>query len=91
MRWITTLLVALCLASPLVAADLSDDEIRRLIIEESISSYPGSCPCPYNRARNGSRCGGRSAYSRAGGYSPMCFPQDVSDEIVERYRDTHGL
>ena len=38
------------------------------MIKESIDGYPGNCPCPYNTARNGSRCGKRSAYNRAGGY-----------------------
>lgn len=33
----------------------------------------GSCDCPYDYARNGSRCGGRSAYSRPGGREPICF------------------
>ena len=33
----------------------------------------GSCDCPYDRASNGSRCGGRSAYSRPGGRSPICY------------------
>jgi hypothetical protein len=65
------------------------DEIKRQIIRESIASYPGRCPCPYNTARNGSSCGRRSAYSRPGGYSPLCYPQDVSEDMVERYRKTH--
>lgn len=34
---------------------LSDAEVKRQIIQESINSYPGNCPCPYNRASNGSR------------------------------------
>ncbi|WP_405030749.1 SH3 domain-containing protein [Pleomorphomonas sp. JP5] len=33
----------------------------------------GSCDCPYDYARNGSRCGGRSAYSRPGGREPVCY------------------
>lgn len=70
-----------------VAATLSDQEVRQLIIQQSIQSYSGNCPCPYNSARNGSRCGGRSAYSRAGGKSPLCFEQDVSEEMVRRYRE----
>lgn len=37
------------------------------------SPYYGTCDCPYDRARNGSRCGGRSAYSRPGGRSPVCY------------------
>lgn len=37
------------------------------------SPYYGTCDCPYDRAKNGSRCGGRSAYSRPGGRSPVCY------------------
>lgn len=53
-------------------SQLTDQQIRKQIIQQSISSYRGSCPCPYSTARNGSSCGGRSAYSRAGGYQPKC-------------------
>ena len=70
-------------------SNLSDAQIRQRIIQESIDSYPGNCPCPYNVARNGSRCGGRSAYSRAGGYAPYCYPGDVSGTQVQEYRRTH--
>jgi hypothetical protein len=66
---------------------LTEAAIAQLIIEESISSYPGNCPCPYNSARNGSRCGKRSAYNRAGGYSPLCFKEDVSKDMVQEYRE----
>lgn len=37
----------------------------------------GSCPCPYNVASDGSVCGGRSAYSRSGGYEPVCYESDI--------------
>lgn len=66
---------------------LTDAAIAQRIIEESIASYPGNCPCPYNSARNGSRCGKRSAYNRAGGYSPLCFKEDVSKDMVQEYRE----
>lgn len=33
------------------------NQIKQELIRQSISSYLGSCPCPYNAARNGSRCG----------------------------------
>lgn len=64
----------------------SDNEIRDHMIKLSISSYSGNCPCPYNVDRRGYRCGGRSAYSRAGGYSPLCYRQDISDEDVAAFR-----
>ena len=65
---------------------VTDAEIRQQMIQESIASYSGNCPCPYNLARNGSRCGKRSAWSRPGGASPLCFDTDISDEMVERYK-----
>jgi hypothetical protein len=33
----------------------------------------GSCDCPYDRDSRGRRCGDRSAYSRPGGRSPVCY------------------
>jgi hypothetical protein len=65
---------------------VSDGDIRRLMIERSLSSYSGSCPCPYNTDRAGRSCGGRSAYSRPGGASPLCYPSDISDAQAETFR-----
>ena len=65
---------------------LSDAAIVALIIKASLASYPGNCPCPYNSDRAGRSCGGRSAYSRPGGRSPLCFPHDVTPEMIEAYR-----
>ena len=58
---------------------------RQAIIRQSISSYPGSCACPYNRDRAGRRCGGRSAWSRPGGYAPICYHSDVTDARLASY------
>lgn len=68
------------------AATLSDSQVAELLIQQSIRSYSGNCPCPYNRASNGSRCGQRSAYSRPGGASPLCYEQDVTEALIERWR-----
>lgn len=68
------------------AIDNSDAQVRRLIMQQSLAYYSGSCPCPYNVDRAGRRCGLRSAYSRPGGASPMCYPSDVSDAQVRAYR-----
>ena len=64
----------------------TDAQIRQMIIDSSIRSYSGNCPCPYNSASNGSRCGGRSAYSRPGGASPICYDRDITDAQVAEYR-----
>ena len=70
-------------------SSLSDAQIKQRIIKQSIAAYPGNCPCPYNSARNGSSCGGRSAWSRGGGYAPMCYPKDVSAAQVKAYRESN--
>ena len=80
------LFVLLTLQGCATAQDLTDADIKKILIEQSIRSYSGTCPCPYNQARNGSRCGRRSAYSKPGGAEPLCYESDVSDVIVERYR-----
>lgn len=68
---------------------LTDAQVRQILIAESIAAYSGNCPCPYSRARNGSRCGRRSAYDREGGEAPLCFPKDVTAEMVQAYRDAN--
>lgn len=67
----------------------TDDEIRQLIIDDSIAAYKGPCPCPYNLAADGKKCGERSAYSRKAGDAPLCKPEDVSDDMVNAYRENH--
>lgn len=93
MRNAVTALVLGMLASVVFAKgpqQLTTEQIKQEIIRESIASYPGNCPCPYNTARNGSSCGRRSAYSRRGGYAPLCYPKDVTQEMVEKYRKQHN-
>ena len=72
----------------LVASEkqLSLSEIKQLIIQSSIASYPGRCACPYHAASNGSRCGGRSAYSKSGGYSVICYESDITEDMLKKYK-----
>jgi len=69
---------------------LSNDQIKEEIIRRSIASYSGDCPCPYNTMKNGRRCGKNSAYKRPGERSPICYPSDVTDEMVAKYRKQYG-
>ena len=68
------------------AAAQSDAQVRQQIIRQSIAAYPGPCPCPYSVMRNGRSCGRRSAYSRPGGYAPICYPADISEAEVRAWR-----
>lgn len=59
--------------------------LKDQMIQESVAKYPGNCPCPYHRDARGRRCGKRSAWDRAGGYAPLCFPQDISADMVREF------
>lgn len=71
------------------ARKIPDAEVRKAIIAESIRAYPGSCPCPYSTTKNGKLCGGRSAWSRKGGASPICYENEVTAEMVRQWRKRH--
>lgn len=66
---------------------LSRAAIIKAIIADSRAGYYGSCPCPYNRDRAGRKCGRRSAWSKPGGASPICYPADVTPEMIANYRE----
>jgi hypothetical protein len=73
-------------------ATLTDAQIRDAIIRDSVNAYLATghpCACPYNTMRNGRACGARSAYSRPGGASPLCYPRDVSDAQVREWLARH--
>jgi hypothetical protein len=72
-----------------VEAALAAAAIAAIIVQTSRDQYHATgrpCACPDDTARNGSACGGRSAYSRPGGLAPLCYPSDVTATIIESYR-----
>jgi hypothetical protein len=85
-QFIIALLVITGISTTGFAGPVTDDQIRQLIIKDSIATYPGHCPCPYTLASTGSQCGRRSAWSKGGGYSPLCYPNDINDDMVKEYR-----
>ena len=85
-------LIGFAVLFPLLASAkpaLTDEQIKQRIIQESIAAYPGNCPCPYNSDRAGRSCGRRSAYSKPGGYAPLCYPDDVGKEMVQDWKKQH--
>ena len=66
--------------------ELSTNKVKEALIKRSHAYYSGNCPCPYNTTSRGRRCGKRSAYSRPGGASPLCYKSDVTDRMVSEYR-----
>lgn len=91
MKALKLILIPLFLLSTNAMAQTSytDDEIKQKIISESIQNYPGNCPCPYNHASNGYKCGKRSAWSRAGGYVPICYKREISNEQLQKWKQQY--
>ena len=86
MRHLLMIFSLLAFITPAHAQSATDDKIKQIIIQQSIASYPGSCACPYSTMRNGRRCGRRSAYSKPGGYAPLCYKRDVPQQMVEQFK-----
>jgi hypothetical protein len=90
MRSAVLALVLTVIAAPATAQPaLTDQEIATIIVKESRDAYYRTghpCACPEDLARNGSRCGRRSAYSRPGGAEPYCYVTDVPREKIETFR-----
>ncbi|OLF59971.1 hypothetical protein BTN33_08740 [Aeromonas veronii] len=55
--------------------------------EQLFRYHSATLPCaePEKPARGG-RCGKRSAWSRAGGYAPICYKEEITDEMVSEWR-----
>jgi hypothetical protein len=87
-----TLILVLVLFAPAVAGGtpLTCDDIRRIMIDESLAAYPGDCPCPYSKTKKGRRCGKRSAWYRKSGRAPLCYTTDITDEMVKEWREIMG-
>ena len=88
MKYILLISSVLLLQVSTPAFALSDDEIKQLLVEESVLyylTYHGNCPCPYTLDRAGRRCGKRSAYSKPGGQDPLCYAADITDQMIEEY------
>ena len=62
-----------------LVVSLSKAKSPEEMIKESIANYPGKCPCPYSIMSNGKKCGKRSAYSKPGGYEPLCYVSDITE------------
>src|SRR4029077_1626483 len=74
-----------------VEAGLTAAAIAAIIVQSSRDQYHAGgrpCACPDDTMRNCRACGGRSAYSRPGGASPLCYPSDVTAAMIEAYRKT---
>jgi hypothetical protein len=83
---IATLALLLLFSNVAIAKESKNtSSIKARMIQESINSYYGNCPCPYNYAKNGSKCGKRSAWYKPGGYAPLCFEDDITNEMVDAY------
>ena len=87
--WCAALIMLLAFAVAPLHAKEDLEAIKQRMISESLSQYHGNCPCPYNYASNGSHCGARSAYTKRGGTSPLCYPTDITERQAQEWAAQH--
>lgn len=83
--------LALLCAAPALAQ--SDEDIRRLVVEDSLARFQGYCPCPYSYDR-GEQCADKSVYRQSSGGRPVdlyCYAHDVPYWEIVNYRRRMGL
>ena len=87
------ILTMILIGSSLAMADdkISDDEIKTVLIQQSIQAYSGECPCPYSKSPKGVPCGLNSAYAKIDRFAILCYPSNVTQKMIKEYRDKNGL
>ena len=89
MRFFMLAIILACIPLTALAAP-SDRQIKEILVQQSVTGYlssVGNCPCPYNRDKAGRLCGKRSAWSKGGGYAPLCYPSDVKENTILDYKN----
>ena len=74
---------------PTATEVLTEAAIIAYIIAASMEAYKSMgkpCACPEDYGPSGRRCGKNSAWWRDGGYKPLCYPADVTPELIDAYR-----
>ncbi len=84
-------LLPLLWATTASAQRYSDEEIRQMIIRDSLSGFSTrDCPCPYSYGWNGQQCADKSLYNqRTARRDIYCYPADVSSRDIVEYRRFH--
>ena len=87
------ILTMIMIGSSFAIADdkISDDEIKTVLIQQSIQAFGGECPCPYSKSSKGGQCGLNSAYSKIDRFATLCYPSNVTQKMIKEYRDKNGL
>lgn len=67
-------------------SNMSDQNVRFLVLGASKMQYGGECACPYDKDSRGAVCGDRSAYTRTGGRAPYCFAEEVPASALPAMR-----
>lgn len=70
-------------------APMSDDQIAKEIVKESIANHKGICPCPYSIHPDGRQCGYRSTHSTKSTPAPICYSIAVTPKMIEDFKSRH--
>lgn len=69
-------------------ATMALEAVVVLLMKASVWGYTGNCACPHYSDRAGRSCGARSAYVKPNGAKPLCYPTDVTPQMIAAFRST---
>ncbi len=65
---------------------MTEADVKDAIVKAAAKAHVGPCRCPDDLMSNGRRCGGNSAYERNRGDAPVCSANDVTPDMIDKYR-----
>ena len=93
MRKLLVLLLLTTFSTTTLSFQENDTQIKNYTINQSASNYLnsiGNYPSSYNKDRLGYLCG-KKATAQALTDKSACFPEDVTNEILENYKNNNFL
>lgn len=94
----TLLLLGLVTPHAYALKPMTDNEVKTMIIQGSVSAFQGDCPCPYSmhtigdeNARQNVQCGQDSAYFKNRANKPKCYPEDITPSDLNLYRAQYNI
>jgi len=62
--------------------------IEQEVVNWAIANYAGACACPFSLSDLGSECGAQSAWSLQLPNAPVCYPSQVTSDMIAQYLAT---
>jgi len=59
--------------------------IEQEVVNWAIANYNSACPCPFSLNSFGDQCGAQSAWALKALNAPVCYPSEVTTDMIANY------